>query len=157
MLSQHFLDQSQAVFHQFTKWVIEPTTGRFPFIPDDRLTHKVQILASALQELIPFARIRAANKDSPNNTTFINHTERPYLRINQADTITQHTYQHDIMWELTDVLITDLTSHKNWAHNKPQLTTDDQAQSASPASQIPAGTAALVALSPKDPGSSRAW
>ena len=85
------------------------------------------MLASRLQQLIPAPLIHAANNKSPNNTTITDHTERPYLCINLANAVTQYVHRHDIMWDLTDVLITAFMTHKNWTFTTPPLSTDDRA------------------------------
>jgi len=114
LLSRYFLDQKQADLCEFSKWVVDPYTGQFQLIPNDHLRQKVQLLASQLQQLIPASLIHEANDKSPNNTTITDHTKRPYLCINLAKEVTQHAHHHDHMWELTDVLITAFTAHKNW-------------------------------------------
>ena len=109
----------QHTHHGFTKWVVQPATGRFYLVPDAELTHTIRVIASTLEDILPTAHILAANRDNPHTTTVVNHTERPFLRIALAHTVAQHSVQHDHMWLLTHAMIHTPMTHNNWETNHP--------------------------------------
>jgi hypothetical protein len=119
LITRHFLEHCHNTHHGFTKWVVQPATGRFYLVPDAELTHTIRVIASTLEDILPTAHILAANRDNPHSTTVVNHTERPFLRIALAHTVTQYSVQHDHMWQLTHAMIHAFMTHDNWATNHP--------------------------------------
>ena len=103
--------------HDFTKWVVQPGTGRFYLVPDAELTHTIRVVASALEDILPMAHILAANALAP--------------------TVTQYAIQHDFMWQLTHALIQAFMAHDNWAANEtPPLLPNTNAPMAETAADL---------------------
>ena len=69
-------------------------------MPDEKLTHTINMVADTIKELLPMGPIHAANRGNPGSTTIHTHTNRPLLHIALSTMVTQYTLQRSILWPI---------------------------------------------------------
>jgi len=118
----------------FAKWVLEPGSAQFHLIPNAPLTHTARILATLLQDIMPENHINSANDFNPQSTHYVNHTDRPHLRIVMNQAYRQNMGQHDMIWNITLHIINTTQIHPDWIEHSTlyaDLRTTDTAASSS--------------------------
>ena len=143
VIATYVLAQCHDTHFRFAKWVLEPGSAQFHVMPDAALTHMARILATLLQDIMPVNHINTANGINPQSTYYINHTDRPLLRIVMSPAYRQNTGQHDLIWNITLHIINTTQNHPNWVEHStlyPDLRTTDTSasSSAAPAPSAPA-------------------
>jgi hypothetical protein len=128
---------------RFAKWVLEPGSAQFHLIPNAPLTHMARILATLLQDIMPENHINSANDFNPQSTHYVNHTDRPHLRIVMNQAYRQNMGQHDMIWIITLHIINTTQNHSDWIEHSTLYadlrTTDTPASSSTtPAPSEPA-------------------
>jgi hypothetical protein len=142
-IATFILAQCHDTYSRFAKWVLEPGSAQFHLVPDAALTHTARILANLLQDIMPENHINSANDFNQQSTHYVNHTDRPHLRIVMHPVYQQNTGQHDLIWNITLQIINTTQNHPDWIEHstlyKDLRTTDTPASSSTtPAPSEPA-------------------
>ena len=139
----HVLAQCHDTHFRFAKWVLEPGSAQFHLVPDASLTHTARTLANLLQDIMPENHINSANDFNPQSTYYVNHTDRPHLRIVMNLAYRENMGQHDMIWNITLQIINTTQNHADWIEHstlyRDSRSTDTSASSSTtPAPSEPA-------------------